>query len=70
MEVASEVHVGHYYCAAAEGDVGGAGYGAAAGDFVAGVLGGVRSVVNRIEEKGIEILGFMEVYGGGLERGF
>jgi hypothetical protein len=51
------VHVGHYYRSAAESDVCGAGYGAAAGDFVAGVLGGVR-FMGRIEEKG----GGVEVY--------
>ena len=42
-QVAAQLHVGHDYRAAAELDVGGAGYGGAAGDFVAGVLGvGVR----------------------------
>lgn len=38
-QVAAQLHIGHDHRTAAELDVGGAGYGGAAGDFVARVLG-------------------------------
>lgn len=46
VQVAAKLDVSHYHGAAAERDVGSAGYGGAAGDFVAAVLWGMRWELN------------------------